>query len=282
MDGSGTLVCSLLLTKWELLFHPGVFVPAMHDIVTPTLEKNGLLAALHPHDRELFATAVRIVRIAGGSVLYEPGDQVTAAFFPLGEAVASFMVVLEDGSSVETAMVGREGAIGGIVSTGHLASYSRACVMHGGYFARIDSNALEDLKIRAPGIRDLLSRYADCLLAQIFQSVACNAVHGLDQRAAKWLIVAVDRTGSNRVAMTQEHFGALLGIARSYASRLIQRFKRDGLLETRRGALIVTDPDGLRHRACGCEQLVRNHFEHVLRGVYPPPVTSDEPLKFEA
>ena len=195
----------------------------MHDIVSPTLEKNGLLAALHPHDREIFATSARIVRIASGSVLYEPGDQVTAAFFPLGEAVASFMVVLEDGSSVETAMVGREGAIGGIVSTGHLASYSRAAVMHGGYFARIDSNALEDLKTRAPGIRDLLSRYADCLLAQIFQSVACNAVHGLDQRAAKWLIVAVDRTGSNRVALTQEHFGALLGVARSYVSSNIRK-----------------------------------------------------------
>lgn len=245
----------------------------MHDIVSPPLEKNGLLAALRPQDRESFGQTAHIVRLAGGSILYEPGDMVTAAYFPLGEAVASFMVVLEDGSSVETAMVGREGAIGGIVSAGHLAAYSRACVMHGGYFARIDSSALEDLKKQTPGIRDLLSRYADCLLAQIFQSVACNAVHGLDQRAAKWLIVAVDRTGSTRVVMTQEHFGALLGIARSYASRLIQRFKRDGLLETRRGALIVTDPEGLRHRACGCEDLVRTHFEQVLHGVYPPPVT---------
>src|SRR5690606_15369701 len=131
-------------------------------------------------------------------------------------------------------------------------AYARSCVMHGGHFARIEAAALETLKASSPAIRNLLSRYADCLLAQIFQSVACNAVHDLEQRAARWLIAAVDRTGTNHVTMTQEQFGSLLGIARSYASRLIQRFKAEGLVQTRRGALVVTDIEGLRRRACGC------------------------------
>ena len=241
----------------------------MPDVVSPSLDQNRLIAALSPADRQLVATVARIVRLNSGTLLYEPGDIVGAAYLPLAEGVATFHVLMEDGSAVETAMVGCEGVIGGLVSRGRLAAYARSCVMHGGYFARIESGALETLKTNSPAIRDLLSRYADCLLAQIFQSVACNAVHNLDQRAAKWLSAAVDRTGTHRVAMTQEQFGSLLGIARSYASRLIQRFKAEGLLDTRRGALVVLDAEGLRRRACGCNDLVRAHFEQVLKDVYP-------------
>jgi len=241
----------------------------MHDIVTPSLDQNGLIAALNSGDRALFSSAARFVKLTTGTILYEPADMVGAAYLPLGDAVASLHVLVEDGWSVEIAMIGREGAVGGIVSRGRLPAYARSCVMHGGYFARIESAALETLKASSPAINSLLSRYADCLLAQIFQSVACNAVHDLEQRAAKWLTAAVDRTGTNQVTMTQEHFGSLLGIARSYASRLIQRFKAEGLVQTRRGALVVTDADGLRRRACGCNDLVRAHFEHVLAGVYP-------------
>ncbi|MCW2351199.1 MULTISPECIES: Crp/Fnr family transcriptional regulator [unclassified Sphingobium] len=243
----------------------------MHDIVSPGIDHNNLVAALNPADLALMAKVARVVRLPTGTTLYDPGDTVVAAYFPLGDAVATFHVLMDDGSSVEIAMVGREGAVGGIVSSGRLAAYSRSCVMHGGYFARFDSATLETLKASSPAIRDLLSRYADCLLAQIFQSVACNAVHSLEMRAAKWLTAAVDRTGNNQVMMTQEEFGSLLGIARSYASRLIKSFKTDGLVQTRRGSLVVLDADRLRQRACSCNDMVRTHFDHVLAGVYPDP-----------
>ena len=243
----------------------------MHDIVTPGIDRNNLAAALNAADQALLSKVARIMRLPAGTNLYQPGDIVTAAYFPLGDAVATFHALMDDGSAVEIAMIGREGAVGGIVSSGRLAAYSRSCVMHGGYFARIDSSALETLKASSPAIRDLLSRYADCLLAQIFQSVACNAVHSLEMRAAKWLTAAVDRTGSHQVMMTQEEFGALLGIARSYASRLIKSLKADGLVQTRRGSLIVLDADRLKQRACTCNEMVRAHFDHVLAGVYPEP-----------
>lgn len=233
------------------------------------LTDNNLIAAMNREDRELLHSVAEIVEVRTGKILYDPGDVVSAAYFPLGSAVASFLVPMDSGSVVETAMVGREGAIGGIVSHGRLAAYARCCTMHGGSFARISCADLEDAKARSSSLRNFFTRYADCLLAQIFQSVACNATHTVDARAAKWLTASVERTGMNDVAMTQDQLASMLGVGRSYASRQIQRLKAEGLIRTRRGGIMVTDYEGLRRRACGCNEQVRAHFDDVLTGVYP-------------
>jgi CRP-like cAMP-binding protein len=233
------------------------------------LTDNNLIAAMNRDDRDLLSRVAEIIAVRTGKVLYDPGDVVTAAYFPLGSSLASFLVPMDSGSVVETAMVGREGAIGGIVSQGRLAAYARCCTMHGGAFARISSADLEEAKARSPSLRHFFSRYADCLLAQIFQSVACNATHTVDARAAKWLTASVERTGMNDVTMTQDQLASMLGVGRSYASRQIQRLKAEGLIRTRRGGIMVTDYEGLRRRACGCNEQVRAHFDDVLAGVYP-------------
>jgi CRP-like cAMP-binding protein len=191
------------------------------------------------------------------------------AYFPRGSALAVFLVLMENGEVVETTMVGREGALGGIVSQGNVPCYARSCVMHEGDFYRIATTDLELAKEQSPQIRHLFARYADCVMAQVFQSVACNASHTIEQRAAKWLCAALDRTGKDEIAMTQEQLASMMGIGRSYASRVVQRFKADGLIKTRRGGLRVLDPEGLRARACSCNEMVKQHFDTVLSGVYP-------------
>jgi CRP-like cAMP-binding protein len=108
------------------------------------------------------------------------------------------------------------------------------------------------------------------MLAQIFQSTACNAIHSIEQRTAKWIMSAMERTdGSDIVPLTHEQLATLLGVGRSYASRVMQSFKAEGILETRRGSILVHDREGLKMRACLCNESVKNHFEEVLRGVYP-------------
>ncbi len=97
----------------------------------------------------------------------------------------SFTVMMQDGRNVETGLVGREGVAGGIVSNGSLPSFSRMSVQEGDAFLRIESHALEDLKMRSASIRHLFARYADCMVAKIFKSVACNAVHTIEQRTAR-------------------------------------------------------------------------------------------------
>jgi CRP-like cAMP-binding protein len=233
------------------------------------LEGSNLLSSLRQKDRALLKPFVTECHLAAGETIYEPGEVVRYAYFPRDAALAVFVVHMENGEVVETTMVGREGALGGIVSQGSIPCYARSCVMHEGSFYRIASVDLERAKEQSPQIRHLFAAYADCLMAQVFQSVACNASHTIEQRAAKWLSAAMDRTGEDEIAMTQEQLASMMGIGRSYASRVVQRFKADAIIKTRRGGMKVLDRDGLEARACGCNTLVKQHFETVLKGVYP-------------
>lgn len=232
-------------------------------------ERSELLEALRPQDRTLLFPGLSEVRLETGKVLYDPGEPVEYCYFPCGGAIASFFVLLDSGVVVETLMVGREGALGGIVSNGATPAYARSSVMHGGTFYRIAASELDRAKEASPGVRALFARYADCLLAQVFQSIACNAIHTIEQRAAKWLIAATERIGRNDITMTQEQLASMMGIGRSYASRVVQRFKSDGLVRTRRGGIEVMDPAQLEQRACTCNESVKRHFDRVLAGVYP-------------
>ncbi len=152
----------------------------------------------------------------------------------------------------------------------YLPAYTRITVKFGGPFAHLSIAKLEQAKNISVSLRNVFARYADCLLAQMFQSTACNAIHSIEQRTAKWIISAMERTnGDHIVPLTHEQLSTLLGVGRSYASRVIQTFKAEGLVETRRGSIVVRDVEGLRLRACQCNESVKNHFEEVLRGVYP-------------
>lgn len=233
------------------------------------IEGSNLLGALRAKDRALLEPHLIECEFGTGYTLYDPGEIVRHAYFPRHGALAIFLVTLEDGEAVETVMVGREGALGGIVSQGRIPAYARSCVMHGGPFYRIASSDLEEVKERSPEIRHLFARYADCLMAQVFQSVACNASHTIEQRAAKWLGAAVERTGETDISMTQEQLASMMGIGRSYASRVVQRFKAEKLVKTRRGGIEVLDCQRLHDHACSCNDLVRRHFDTVLKGVYP-------------
>lgn len=232
-------------------------------------EQSDLLAALRPGDFALLEPHLSEVQLRSGEVIYHPGDQVDYCYLPRGASICSFFVELDSGISVETILVGREGALGGVVSQGSLPAYARANVLQGGLFWRIPTRQLDDLKERSAALAGLFARYADCMMAQVFQSIACNAVHTIEERAAKWLVAAVDRIGRNDVTMTQEQLASMMGIGRSYASRVLQRFKRDGLVRTRRGGIAVVDRESLKAKACSCNDHVAAHFEKVLAGVYP-------------
>lgn len=233
---------------------------------------NNLLRRLNAADYALLAANLIGDDARPGEVLYNPGDNVQTVYFPCGPTLVSYMVPNEDGRDVETILIGREGAVGGIVSQGLLPAYTRINVKFGGPIVRLSVARLEAAKSSSPSLRNIFARYADCMLAQMFQSTACNAIHSIERRTAKWIVAAMERTnGENIVPLTHEQLATLLGVGRSYASRVIQTFKAQGLLDTRRGAIVVRDADALRLHACLCNEAVKTHFEEVLRGVYPDP-----------
>jgi len=243
----------------------------MTSAAEQTLEPidNNLLRALRVDDWAILAPRLEDWSAPSGTVLHQPGDTVRFAFFPRGSSLISYLVVFEDGRAIETALVGREGAVGGIVSQGRLPAYSRAEVQRGGSFFRVNLHHLEEAKMRSLTLRYLFARYADCLMAQVFQSVACNATHTIEQRTAKWIMAAVERTGTDDLVLTQEQLAAMLGVGRSYLSRVIQDLRQREVIETRRGRIRVRDVDGLRALACECNDAVSRHFDEVLKGVYP-------------
>jgi len=233
---------------------------------------NNLLRRLHDADFALIAPHLAQEEAQPGDLLYSPGDDVEIVHFPCGPSLASLMVANEDGRDVETILIGREGAVGGIVSQGYLPAYTRIMVKFGGPFVRLNVGKLEAAKIKSATLRNIFARYADCMLAQTFQSTACNAIHSIEQRTAKWIIAAMERTDRDDVVpLTHEQLATLLGVGRSYTSRVIQTFKAEGILQTRRGSILILNRDALRIRSCQCNEAVKSHFEEVLRGVYPDP-----------
>lgn len=234
---------------------------------------NNLLRSLRAEDMAHLEPHLEIEEFAAAQVLYEPGDFVRTVYFPCDGAMAAYYVELPEGKGVETALIGREGAVGGIVSQGSLPSFSRCSVQSGGTFLTLRAEILEDLKCRNETIQHLFARYADCLMAQVFQSAACNAGHSINQRAAKWFIATIERSNDPVIRLSQDQLAEMLGIGRSYICRVIAGFKREGMIEVGWKQLEVLDLERMEAMACDCNHQVKRHFNRVLSGVYPDPPT---------
>ena len=158
-------------------------------LTTPTeadVAGNLLLAKLSATDRARLVPHMMVLDMKAGDILHRADEDVLDTWFPCGSAMAAFCVETNDGSdAVEVALVGREGAIGGIVSNGKLPAYATSLVRFSGRLLRIKTSALELAKLESITLRHWFARYSDCLLAQVFQTAACNVTHNISQRTAK-------------------------------------------------------------------------------------------------
>ncbi|WP_420384079.1 Crp/Fnr family transcriptional regulator [Novosphingobium sp.] len=234
------------------------------------LSHNALLATLTENDRKRLLPHMMVFDLKNGAILQRAGDEVVDTWFPCASAMAAFCVGTgENGTAVEVALVGREGAIGGIVSNGRVPAYATAQVRFSGRFLRIKTAALEQAKLESIALRHWFARYSDCLLAQLFQTAACNAIHTIAQRTAKWLLAAMARTDSSQFEMTQEQLAEMLGVGRTFVTRVVKRLRDDGTIATRRGVFVIRNEDLLRETSCSCTTTIENHFDTVLHGIYP-------------
>ncbi|MBS0480901.1 MAG: Crp/Fnr family transcriptional regulator [Proteobacteria bacterium] len=228
-----------------------------------TAAANTLLAALtDDHRTRLLRRAARL-DLSRGDLLHGPGDPVDYCYFPCGGAVAGYFIALEDRPAVEVATIGREGALGGIISREELPVFARSAVLASGTFVRLPLDELEAIRRNVPAVDRLFSRYADYFIAQLFQAIACNASHTIEQRLARWIGGLLDKTGDTTINLTQEQLGELIGVGRTYASRTLQRFRQDRIIDLRRGRLIVIDRIGLDSFACACNAALAAHFDGV-------------------
>jgi CRP-like cAMP-binding protein len=237
----------------------------------PHAAGNQLLRFLPKAAIEFIAPHLERVPLTHGQSLFEPGDDVTHAHFPLGGAVVALVLPMRDGRVIEAATIGREGAIGGIVSLGSKPAYARAAVQIPGEAMRVSVARLEAAKRAAPRAHDVLVRYADCLTAQVLQAVACAALHPLEARCARWLLMTHDRLQQTELPLTQEALSEMLGVARTYVTRIARELQRQGAISYRRGTIRILSRSQLEHTACECYVSVRQHFDRILPGLYPRP-----------
>ncbi len=230
---------------------------------------NQILRLLPRAALEAIAPAFEVFEAARGESLFEPGDDVTHAHFPLDSTVVAFILPMRDGRAVEAATIGREGCAGGVVSLGLKPAFTRATVQIPGAIARIPIPKLEAAKRAAPKVHDTLARYADCLIAQVLQSVGCASLHPLEARCARWLLMTHDRVARSDLPLTQEALAEMFGAARTYVTRIASRFQAQGAIAYRRGVIRILDRAVLEESSCECYGLVRQHFERVLPGLYP-------------
>lgn len=224
---------------------------------------NRLLATFSKEARGLVEPFGSVELAASGDTVLRRGEQVETSVFPIGSTMISLSVELKGGRTIEVASIGREGAVGGIVSCGHAPAFSRASVLVGGPILRVPMQALEEAKHRSAFISNLFCRFSDYLLSQVMQSVACNAFHSIPERAARWLLLAQDRAG-DRIELTQEAFAGLLGVQRTTVNAVIQELQQANLIATGRGVIRVTDRAGLKRRSCECYQRLEDHFGAVI------------------
>ena len=224
---------------------------------------NLLLSTFDPDARALIEPSGEVIEMTPGELVLTRGEQVLSSLFPLGETMISMAVELSGGRTVEVASVGREGAVGGIVSCGYAPAFSRAVCLVGGSALRVPMADLEQAKAQSDFIANLFCRYSDYLLAQVMQSVACHAFHSISERAARWLLHAQDRAG-DRIELTQEAFAGLLGVQRTTVNAVIKELSNEGLVTTGRGKLRVVDRAGLERRSCECYDRLAEHFGQVI------------------
>ncbi|MCE4223803.1 Crp/Fnr family transcriptional regulator [Methylobacterium sp. C25] len=234
------------------------------------IEANLLLKALRSADRALLEPYLEPIEFNRGETVFAAGGEISYITFPCERTVVTLLITMLDGRSAETATIGREGAVGGIVSAGGLPASTHAVTQLGGPALRIDSARLQEAKRVSEPVRNLFSRYADCLLAQVLQSVACNALHPIESRCLRWLMTLQDRIGSDVLPVTQELLAAMLGVQRTYLTRILRTLQMNGLIEIGRGRITIVARPAMEKAACECHECVRRHFDTVLGAVYGP------------
>ena len=225
--------------------------------------RNRLLATFPPDARAVIEPHCSVVELDVGSIVHACGQDVVTSYFPYDQTMICLCLDLSDGRSIEVASIGQEGAVGGIVSCGHSPAFARAEVLIPGPALRIPMPLLEETKLRSAHIRNLFCRFSDYLLSQVMQSVACNAFHPIEARAARWMLTAQDRAGS-RIELTQEALARLLGAQRTTVNAVARILQDEGLISTRRGVVQVIDRAGLKRRSCECYAAVESHFGGII------------------
>ena len=224
---------------------------------------NRLLFAMPPNDLSYLEPHLEIVSLRKGQVIYEAGETLHHAYFP-HDTVISLITVMENGSTAEVAICGREGVMGLISATVTRQSFGNYVVQMTGTASRISLDQMQVAVGARPGIAQLIQNFAEAMQVRILQSVACNAVHSVESRMCRWVLSTYHRTDQTVLPLTHETLAERLGVQRSTVSAIMGKLQAAGLISQVRGGIVITDSSKLEQTACECYRKLHATFERLL------------------
>jgi len=228
------------------------------------IQGNRLLGALEPASRKRIDPHLQPVVLKLGAVVCEAGGLLKHAYFPQG-SVLSLLTVLENGSAIETANIGREGAFGLFAAMYSRVSFNRCLVQLEGDMVRCPIALLQSEFRNSEHVRNLFVSYSETLLSQVQQTVACNSMHTTEERMCRWLLMMHDRAQGKALPYTHEFLSHMLGANRKSVTLAAQAMQAAGLISYRRGKIQVIDRAGLEKASCECYAIVKERFDAFLK-----------------
>jgi CRP-like cAMP-binding protein len=226
-------------------------------------EQNRLLKAVPAETYERLRPHLEPIQLATGQVLWEPDAPIRSVYFPR-TCVTSLIVLLAEESPVESATVGREGMLGVPVALGAESTSARALAQVPGEAARIPAAAFREAMAQDDALTGLMLRYAQALLEQTSQSVACNRRHAMEERCARWLLMTHDRVGADQFPLTHDFLAFMLGVRRASVTVAAGMLQQAGLIRYSRGKVTILDRARLEEASCECYRVVKAHAERLL------------------
>ncbi|GAA3677201.1 hypothetical protein GCM10022267_75150 [Lentzea roselyniae] len=219
--------------------------------------RNRVLAALSDRDRDQLAGNLTAVDMPVGTALYQPGEPISAVYFPL---LGVFSILTDlDGPTVEVVTVGDEGMIGLPVFLGAGVPTERAICQVEGLALRMEADVFRhEIAILDGPFQAVLQRYTQSMFTQLARNAACNRSHQTRQRCARWLLMTADRMHSDQFPLTQEFLAQMLAMRRSSVSEVAGALADDGCIRYSRGSITVLDRDRLETNACSCYRVIRD------------------------
>ncbi|MGA2425026.1 MAG: Crp/Fnr family transcriptional regulator [Terriglobales bacterium] len=212
---------------------------------------NEILLGLPPEESELLFPKLEFVRLTIHHVLHEPGDTLKSAYFP-NSGLVSILSVFPDGKSVEVGLVGKEGFVGLPLVAGFRTAPTRAVTQIEGSAFRVEGETLVGILQQCLTLERRLQQFAQISTMQVTQIAACNRLHEVNERLARWLLMSADRIGSNSVPLTQELIAQMLGTRRSSVTVAAGMLQKAGLIAHSRGDVQIIDRRRLEEAACEC------------------------------
>jgi CRP-like cAMP-binding protein len=218
--------------------------------------QNHLLACLTGPDLALLAPHLVQLPLIQGAVLHEPETAMETIYFPLSGAV-SLLAIMNKGETVEIANVGREGAVGLFAHSGVWRARSKAVVQIPGISFAIPLAVFRTALSRSDHMRDVIIRYKETLVAQTQQLAACNALHSVEQRMARWLLQVSERIGSPEIPVTKNTISGVLAVRRTSITLVAKKLQQAGFIRYGRGQITIADAPGLHLLVCECYEFNR-------------------------